>query len=251
MKLSIVLGCVNDNPEYYHFIPEQIYFWNKFGVKFIAVFVGNAIPEEFVKYGDQVLLWDKTPELNSAYVAQNLRLYYPALIQVDSDESLVMITDMDMLPTNDRYYKEGLEQFDKDDFIYYREPSYMTREIYMCYNSAHPSTWGKMFGIKTEYDIAHMLRVNHPKDAGVIGTDGWLTDQRLLYTYFMKYDKKRIMNRPIKRIESWHYCKHIKDGDTDFIRNYDDMHMHRSFFTNMIYISDARSQLNARFPTIS
>jgi hypothetical protein len=250
MKLSIVLGCVNDDPEYYYFIPEQIYFWNKFGVKFIAVFVGSAIPDEFLKYGNQVILWDKTPELNSTYVAQNLRLYYPALIPVESDESLVMITDMDMLPTNGDYYKMGLEHFEKDDFIYYREP-YMSREIYMCYNSAHPSSWGKIFGIKTENDVAHMLRNNHPKDAGVIGTNEWTIDRRLLYTYFMKYGKKHIINRPIKRLESWNYHKHINDGDIDFIHNYDDMHMHKSFSKNEMYIYNARCQLNARFPECS
>ena len=31
MKLKLVLGSVNNNKEYYDFIPKQIYFWNKFG----------------------------------------------------------------------------------------------------------------------------------------------------------------------------------------------------------------------------
>ena len=33
---------------------------------------------------------------------------------------MVMITDMDMLPTNDKFYKDGLEHFTKKDFIYYK-----------------------------------------------------------------------------------------------------------------------------------
>ena len=47
---------------------------------------------------------------------------------------MVMITDMDMLPTNDKYYKENLENYSHDDFIYYRNIDH--RQIYMCYNAA-------------------------------------------------------------------------------------------------------------------
>jgi IS1 family transposase len=150
---------------------------------------------------------------------------------------------MDMLPTNDTYYKTGLENFKKEDFIYYREVS-MHREIYMCYNAAHPSTWSKVFGIENSKDISDALRRHYPTDAGVIGTDGWSKDQRLMYDQVMKYEKRHIMNRPIKRLESWDYERHISNGDTDFIKNYDDMHMHRSFSRNVNYISDARRQIS-------
>ena len=43
MKLTTVIGSVNDNPKYYMFIPKQILFWKKFGINFVAVFVGNHI----------------------------------------------------------------------------------------------------------------------------------------------------------------------------------------------------------------
>ena len=45
MKLTTVIGSVNNNPKYYMFIPKQILFWKKFGINFIAVFVGNHIPD--------------------------------------------------------------------------------------------------------------------------------------------------------------------------------------------------------------
>lgn len=249
MKISIVLGCVNNNSKYYSFIPDQIYFWNKFGIKFITVFVGECIPDELKKFEDQIILWNLTPELNSAYVAQNLRLYYPALIPVESDDCLVMITDMDMLPTNDVYYTKGIEHFTKKDFIYYRE-LYMSREIYMCYNAAHPDTWGEIFKINTMQDIAKKLRDNSTFDAGIIGTDGWSIDQCLMYNNVMNYPHRQILNRPIKRIESWDYYKQMQLGNTDFIKNYDDMHMHRSYQTNVKYILDAREQINRRFSSI-
>lgn len=35
MKLTTVLSCVNNNPEYYLFIPKQILFWEKFKFKIL------------------------------------------------------------------------------------------------------------------------------------------------------------------------------------------------------------------------
>ena len=46
MRLTTVLGSVDNSPRYYKFIPFQIFFWNKINVKFICVFVGTEIPKE-------------------------------------------------------------------------------------------------------------------------------------------------------------------------------------------------------------
>ena len=59
MKLTTVLGSTNNNPNYYKFIPKQISFWNNFNVKFIAIFVGNELPEELVPYKNNIILWNK------------------------------------------------------------------------------------------------------------------------------------------------------------------------------------------------
>ena len=118
MKLSTVISCVNNNPNYYLFIPKQIIFWKKFGIKFIAIYVADSIPEEIIKYSENIILWNKNLDINTSFVAQNLRIYYPALLNLPDDE-MVMITDMDMLPMSSSYYCDGLEKFTKDDFIYY------------------------------------------------------------------------------------------------------------------------------------
>ena len=46
MRLTTVLGSVDNSPRYYKFIPIQIFFWNKINVKFMCVFVGTEIPTE-------------------------------------------------------------------------------------------------------------------------------------------------------------------------------------------------------------
>ena len=108
MRLSTVIGSVNNKPDYYKFIPKQILFWKHFNINFIAIFVGTYIPEELKEYSNNIILWKKNLNLNSVYVAQNIRIYYPALLKLHDDE-IVMITDMDMLPMNYTYYTNGLD----------------------------------------------------------------------------------------------------------------------------------------------
>ena len=56
MKLSTVLGSTNLNPQYYMFVPKQILFWKHFGIKFIAVVVGEKIPDELLDYSQNIIL---------------------------------------------------------------------------------------------------------------------------------------------------------------------------------------------------
>jgi hypothetical protein len=243
MKLTTVMGAVNNNKEYYMFIPKQILFWGRFNIKFVAVFIGEAIPEELNAYRDNIVLWSKNLDLNTAFVAQNIRLYYPAIINIPEDE-MVMITDMDMLPINDRYYKEGLESYTIDDFVYYRKVD--GNQIYMCYNAAHPKTWGKVFGINSDKDVETTIYDNYHKGYdGVPGSTGWFVDQLTMYTKLIDYPHLKVLNRPIKRIETWTYIAHLKSRHNDFIKYYDDAHFHRNYAKNESFILDAERQLLA------
>ena len=233
MKLSTVLASVNNNPSYYMFIPKQILFWNHFGIKFIAVFVGEKIPDELTPYASNIILWNNNLELNSAYVAQNLRMYYTALLDLPNNE-MVMITDMDMLPMSAAYYTAGLEQFKFEDFIYYRNVD--GNQIYMCYNAAHPNIWGKLFGINSIDDVKQKMY-------DIPCCYGWFIDQQIMYQRLIYYENLKVLNRPIKRLEVDDYKNHIERKDENFIKNYDDAHFHRSYCDNEHYILNAESQL--------
>lgn len=241
MKLTTVLGSVNLNPQYYMFIPEQIYFWNKFNIKFIGIIIGNKIPEELTDYTNNIILWNKNLNINSAFVAQNLRIYYPALLNLPYDEA-VMITDMDMLPTNDKYYKDGIENFTHDDFIYYRNID--RNQIYMCYNAAHPDTWKKVFSINDENDIERIINDTYVNNYnGIPGSTGWFKDQEIMYEKLINYPNLKVLNRPIKRLEINMHKKHLKNNNENFINNYDDAHYHRSYYNNVDLINNAKSQI--------
>jgi hypothetical protein len=242
MKLTTVLGSTNENPSYYRFIPKQILFWSKFKIKFIAIFIGESIPDELLNYNENIILWNKNSNLNSAFVAQNIRMYYPSLLNL-SDDEYVMITDMDMLPCNDKYFKEDLYKFNKEDFIYYRNIDNL--QIYMCYNAAHPSLWSKLFNINNETDIVNSLNNTYDlKYNGIPGDHGWSIDQEIMYKKLHKYINLKVLNKPIKRLETLTYITHIKNNDTDFYMNYDDAHFHRNYENNKKLIKNAENQLN-------
>ena len=242
MKLTTVLGSVNNNPKYYLFIPKQIIFWSKFDIKFIAVFVGDKIPDELNEYSNNIILWNKNLDLNSAYVAQNIRIYYSALLNLPDDE-IVMITDMDMLPTKGNYYKDRLENFKKEDFIYYRNID--GNQIYMCYNASHPSTWSKLFNIYSQYDIEKNIIKNYNNSYnGIPGSSGWFIDQEIMYKHLINYENLHILERPISRLETWIFRDHLNNNEDNFLNKYDDVHFHRSYYDNEDIIIHAEKQLN-------
>jgi len=203
-----VIGSVNNNPKYYMFIPKQILFWKKCGINFVAVFVGNHLPPELLEYKNNIILWPHNSDLNTVYVGQNIRMYYAARIDLPDDE-MVMLTDMDMLPTNPTYYTSGLEQYKIEDFIYYRHVD--GNQIYMCYNAAHPKTWGKLFNIHDDNDIRNRLNENYNSNYdGIPGSTGWSIDQEVMYKTLINYEHLRILNRPLNRLETWMHRAHLQ-----------------------------------------
>ena len=241
MKLTTVLSAVNNNPAYYKFIPKQILFWNKFAIRFVVVFVGETIPGELMPYRANIFHWNKNLNLNTAFVGQNMRLYYPALLQLPDDE-MVMITDMDMLPMNNIYFTRGLEFYTKKDFVYYRHVE--GNQIYIMYNAAHPTTWSTIFEIHSEADIERRIYDTYKaKYNGIPGSAEWFTDQEILYKRLIGYPHLQVLNRPIRRLEMSVYKQLLLKGDTHFVHEYDDCHFHRDFMGNRTYILDAERQL--------
>jgi len=237
MKLATVFCAVNNNPEYYRFIPKQIIFWRKFGIRFIAVFVGQSLPAELIPYSHSIILWHRNAELDSAFVALNLRLYYPALLNVADDEA-VMITDMDMLPIKSSYYTAGLENYSKGDFIYYRNVD--NGQMRICYNAAHPHTWGAIFGIKSDTDVERSVYQNYA--TAYSGLPGSFKEEEILYQKVANYPRLHILDRPIKRLDVWTYTQHLQKGVLNFIDEYDDANFDRSYNRNQFLIADAEGR---------
>lgn len=231
MKLTTVIASVNENPHYYNFIPYQIAVWAKFNLKFIVIYVGESIPYELRQFSGNIILWDKNLDISTVYTSQMLRALYPALLDLPDDE-MVMITDMDMLPGRPEYYTADLDTYQKKDFIYYKKLG--NKQVYMCYNAAHPDTWGEVFGIKSEQDIEDVLLESYPDNyTGKHGGAGWYTDQLFMYDKLIGYHSFQVLNRSLRRLEMGVCSQFITQGLVGFAQQYDDIPFHMSFFKHL------------------
>lgn len=80
MKLSCALIASNDNPLYLDFWPIVKKAWNDIvGIDCKLVLVSDNIPDVYQNDKD-IILFKPIGNINTAFIAQNIRLFYPALL---------------------------------------------------------------------------------------------------------------------------------------------------------------------------
>ena len=221
MKLDCVLTACNNIPMYIDFVPNFIKAWKKLCPKVDVkiILIHDSIPEKFKEYEKNIILFPPLPNVSNAFTSQYIRLLYPALLPYTNG---VMITDMDILPMNARYYIENIKPFTNDHFVYLRHvlmegfvlSNYLDRprgriiqkkitipkQLSMCYNVATPTVWGEIFTIQTLDDINKRIsKVYQTIDYvtpgelhkhGNADNHSWSQDQIDLYTSVMKWNNK-------------------------------------------------------------
>jgi hypothetical protein len=217
MKVGTVLVATDTNPLYMDFIPIFIKAWKSLlpEADVCVVLVANEIPEQFKQYTDCIKLFPPIPGVHTAFQAQCIRLLYPR--EIARDEG-VLITDMDMLPMNRRYYVDSIEAIPQDHFVVYRDVC-LPSEISMCYNVAHPSVWRSMFGVD---DISTILQGWYSGTGydGIHGGTGWNTDQTILVTKFNNWTgPKTILNDTITQFSRLDRVLPWQFHDTTTLRN--------------------------------
>lgn len=193
MKLTHVLTATNEKKLYIQFIPLIIKTWKKV-VKLTPkiVLVANKIPKQYEQYKDHIILFPPVKNIPTSFQAQCIRLIYPALLDTKyfdektntEKDGAVIITDMDMIPMNRRYYTKTVKNINQNTFAIYRNFLSDRKEYPMCYCAGTPKTWGEIFGVKTLEDIRPLLKLWH-KQRG-----GWASDQKILFQKSNKWNKK-------------------------------------------------------------
>lgn len=191
MKLDCILTACNENPLYIDFIPLFVKSWNilypNIDVKILLI--SNNIPDEFIEYKDNIILFEPLNNISTAFTSQYIRNLYPSLLNYENG---IMITDIDMIPMNDKYYTENIKTYDNNKFIYLRNVCLYHNEIAMCYNVATNKIWSEIFNIKTKEDLINRLYEAYNKINYIDGhgNSGWSTDQIDLFNYVMEWNKK-------------------------------------------------------------
>ena len=92
-----------------------------------------------------------------------------------------MITDIDIVPLNKKYYIQNIVDIPDNKFVSYRgNKGNKYNQIIMCYNIAKNNTWSAIFNIKNMDDIIYALKKRYKSSNYQEGHNniGWSTDQK-------------------------------------------------------------------------
>lgn len=196
MKLTDVLTASNMNPDYYKFIPIFIKTWKKIlpEVNIHIIVIADDLIKELIPYKEHIKLFSPIENIETSFIAQNIRLFYPALLK--KAKGGILITDMDIIPMSKKYFIESITNIKNNKFVCYRPLSCVGKnEMVMCYNIAHQNVWSEIFNINSLDDIVNTLLSINKKDkyigenANVYYKPFWITDQLYLYEKTQEWNK--------------------------------------------------------------
>ena len=194
MILTDVLVATDMNPNYYAFIPPFITAWKKIlpDINIHIIVIAYDLIDELIPYKQYIKLFPPIPNINTGFIGQNIRLFYPALLT--EAKGGIIITDMDMIPMSSVFYTEPIKYISDDKFFCYRPLSCVgPKEMVMCYNIAHQSVWKEIFNINSEADIVSRIKSIYQlpkyKNNGNCPNLFWTTDQLYLYEITQEWHK--------------------------------------------------------------
>ena len=120
MKISNILTAVNNDSLYIEFIPNFIKHWYFLfpEAKINIILIAEKIPDEYVIYEKNIILFNELPNIASSFQAMCIRNLFPSLIDTYDG---VLITDIDMMPMNRKYYEEAIKNISNNSFVTYRD----------------------------------------------------------------------------------------------------------------------------------
>ena len=195
-SFDCVLTAVNNNPQYYQFVPNFIKCWSHLfpEIEIKILFINDELIPELEPFAEYITLFKPLENINTVYTAQNIRLYYPALL----NKKGVLITDIDLCPMNRSYYESPLKNNLLDDtFVSYRPKGCVGNDqIAIPYNIASSKIWQKLTGVISLEDLKDNLCKTYPENYGekcpphFFHNIGWFTDQEVLFKLVEKSNIK-------------------------------------------------------------
>ena len=251
MLLTDVLVATDMNPTYYQFIPSFIKAWKTLfpAANIHIVLIANVIIPELLPYKEHIKLFSPIEGIETSFIAQNVRLFYPPLLT--EAKGGILITDMDILPMNTSYYADPIKDIGDDKFVCYRQLGCVgPKEMVMCYNIARHETWKSVFETSSEDDVREKIKAIYGlhkykgKDAGIDYKPFWITDQLYLYEKTQDWNKRTqnliILNDKItkfRRLDRGRMPE--KEQIIHVVKNKlcTDFHVPRPYMDNKVYIN--------------
>lgn len=191
MKIDCVLTSCNLNKNYTDFIPLFIKAWNYLypNIDVKIILICNKIPKNLIKFEKNLIQFNEIDGIYSSFISQYIRILYPAILNYQNG---ILITDIDMIPMNNKYYTQNIENISNDKFITYRNRKLDKKNLVICYNCSLSKTWSDIFHINNKNDvIVHIKNIyKRIKYTNKRLKKGWYTDQLQLYKHVNKWNNK-------------------------------------------------------------
>lgn len=210
MKITKCLVACDLNDMYLDFYPLVRKYWkNVVGIDTVLILIADEIPYKMNEFRDEIILFKPVDDIHTAFQSQCIRILYPCLFR--SNENII-ISDMDLIPLNQKYYTENVKDFDDDSFIVYRDVISEHKQYPICFCLANSKIWKDIFNIKNEIDICDKLKLWYNMyDKYQISSAysmSWACDQLQLFEYVNRWKNGNCNRKLIK----------LKDEDTNFKR---------------------------------
>jgi hypothetical protein len=239
----IIDTCVvasNLNDFYMDFFPVVNRCWKDIcGIRCIMILISDTLPTKLEPFKDDIILFSPIAGVSDILVSQMIRLLYPCIL---NESKGVIISDIDLIPLNKKFYVENVKDIDESQYVVYRDVLLNERQIAMCFNGASPSVWREVWDgtITNEQTIRDFLKMigSRIHFDGRPGYSGWFTDQLFLYDMVMKFKTKT--GRVVILKDRENGFKRLDRGNTEEIKinkeqivkevkeyNYSDYHLPR------------------------
>jgi hypothetical protein len=191
------------NPDYLDFWPIVAKAWIKLGIKPTLALIADNLVQVDESLGD-VIRFRPIPGVSNALYSQAVRLLLPIIFK----DEVCLISDIDMIPISESYFKDSVRSIADDKFVVYRDAAYSSKDqrYPMCYNVAKGTTFQEVFGIKKIDEIPAVIKKWAEKKMG------WATDEILLYAYLNHWNDfnsrcVRLRHTVARRIDrsNWSY----------------------------------------------
>ena len=188
MKITKCLVACDLNDVYldfYHLVRK--YWKNVVGIDTVLILIAYEIPYKMNEFRDEIILFKPVDDIHTAFQAQCIRILYPCLLKNEN----IIISDMDLIPLNKKYYTENVKDFNDDSFIIYRDVISEHKQYPICFCLANSKIWKDIFNIKNEIDISDKLKLWYNMyDKYQISSAhslSWACDQLQLFEYVNRW----------------------------------------------------------------
>lgn len=225
MKISKVIIVCNDNPHYYQFANDIYDIWEKYIKIPPHLFIITDDREKLkIDFGDRkVQIIKPIKDIPTPFQSQVIRLLIPCLFE----DEYTLITDIDMIPLNKKFFKKFPKYLNDDIFIRF------FHNYQMCYNCAKGTIWKKIFKIDSIAQIKKQIIEWYNTYNG-----SRTTDQIVLKQYLDSYLGPKIIltsyipsNSNINRLSTYQGIKVLHNFPFKDVKEYIDFHVHHGFHT--------------------